>query len=640
MDNLQEKDEVLYGFQGKWLRVNLSDGTLAEQTFEEEVLKKFLGSSGMGTKILYEETGPETDPLGPENVLIFAAGILNNTKALCAGRYQVISKSPLTGAFGEGNSGGTFGPMLRKAGYDGLIIKGKAERPVYLSLIEGEAKIEDASELWGLDSFVTSDKLKEVYGKKTVIACIGQGGENLIRYASIMNDGPEARCIGRAGMGAVMGSKNLKAIAVLGTAKTPVKHEQELLEDVREIGKKVSANLASGPLRKYGTAFSYIGSLTTGDAPIKNWQLGAHEGMDNLAATVMEQKMEIRPYNCSQCIIGCGLTVQVKEGKYAGIKTGGPEYETLGMLGSNLLIDDIQAVQKGNELCNRYGVDTISCGGAIAWAIEAYEYGYLTKEDTDGLELEWGNPDVMIELIHRICLRKNVGNLLAEGSYRASQIIGKGTEAFAIHVRGMDFPAHDPRAHVANAVAYVTNPRGACHQAGAHGSDSNPNGIETIHWNKEMVPGKPENVGSWVAELQNAMNMIDSVGACKFSPMVVGPSAITKHAQWINLITGWDLTPYDLAEVGERLHNLKWLYNYRCGVTRMDLVLPKRIATRKRGEGVNGDVLPSLDIMLSDYFYQRGWSEFGIPLSETLERLGISEYMPDNLVVGPKLAEG
>ncbi|SKC81613.1 aldehyde ferredoxin oxidoreductase family protein [Maledivibacter halophilus] len=633
-------NNIIYGYQGKWLGVDLTSGVLKDQIFEEEVLKKFLGSSALGTKILYEETGPETKPLGPDNVLIFASGFFNNTRCLLGGRYQVISKSPLTEGFGEGNSGGTFGPMLKKAGYDGVIIKGRAEKPVFLSIIDGVAQIEDAKELWGLDTFITSEKLQKKYGSKAVVSCIGQGGENLVKYASIMNDGPEARCIGRSGMGAVMGSKNLKALVVYGSKKSNILYEEELIEDIKNISKKLGKDLKEHPFRKYGTPFAYAGSLATGDLPIKNWQLGAYEGMNELSASAIERKMEIKPYFCSQCILGCGITVHVKEGKYASIKTGGPEYETLGMLGANLLITDPQAVQYGNELCNRYGIDTISCGSTIAWAIEAFEYGYITKNETQGLELRWGDSDMMIELIERIVFRRDIGDILAEGSYRASQAIGNNSEAFAVHVRGLDLPAHDPRAHVSSAVAYVTTPRGACHQAGAHSSNSKPNAIETVRWSKEMVPGKPENVGSWVAELQNAMNMADSLGACKFSGLVLGGSPISKHAEWINLITGWNMTPTDIAEVGERIHNLKWLYNYRCGTTRKDLAMPTRISTRKRGEGVNGNELPAIDIMLSDYFYQRGWSEFGIPLPETLEKLKIIEYMPENYTAGPKLSKG
>jgi len=291
-------------------------------------------------------------------------------------------------------------------------------------------------------------------------------------------------------------------------------------------------------------------------------------------------------------------------------------------------------------LCNRYGIDTISAGSAIGWAIEAYDEGYLTKEDTNGLELKWGDPDVMIELLHRIVRKEDVGALLAEGSAKASEIIGGNSGAFAVHVRGLDLPAHDPRSHLASAVAYVTNPRGACHQAGAHSFDKNPKGIETIRWDKKMEPGSSENVGSWVAELQNAMDMIDSLGACKFSGFVLGASPISKYTEWVNYITGWDLKPSEVAEIGERLHNLKWLYNYRCGVTRKDLILPPRISTRKRGAQDNAEHLPAIDIMLSDYFYQRGWSEFGIPLPETIKRLGLEEYAPKDLKAGPELVIG
>lgn len=624
----------------KWLRVNLEDGSFEEEIFNEETIRKFLGASALGTKILYEETGPETDPLGPENVLIFAAGYFNNTKCLLGGRYHIMAKSPITNGIGEGNSGGTFGPMLRRAGYSGVIFNGMSPNPVYLSIINGKPVLDSAKYIWNQDSFETSEKLKEIHGAEAVVACIGQGGENKVKYAAVMNDGEEARCAGRSGMGAVMGSKNLKAIVVFGSEERFVKHEEELNEDVKRIATEVGKDLKEHPFRKYGTPFAYAGSLATGDLPIKNWQLGVADDMDKLSVPELEKKMEISPYYCSQCILGCGVSVKINEGKYASIKTGGPEYETLGMLGSNLMLTDAQAVQHCNELCNRYGIDTISCGSTIGWAIEAFENGILSTEDTDGIELKWGDADTIIELIRKIALRDGVGDLLAEGSYRASQKIGKNSEAFAVHVRGLDLPAHDPRAHVSSAIAYVTAPRGACHQAGAHSYNKNPKAIESIRWDKEMVPGNSENVGSWVAELQNAMNMSDSLGACKFASFVLGGSPITHYAKWVSLITGWDVKAVDLAEVGERIHNLKWLYNYRCGTTRDELKMPARIATRKRGEGENSEVLPLTDLMLSDYFNQRGWSEFGIPMPETLEKLGLSEYIPSDLVVGPSLFKG
>lgn len=633
-------EKKYYGYQGKWLEVDLTKGSLKDRVFEEATLKKYLGSSAMGTKILCDETGPETDPLGPDNVIIFAAGFLNNTKALLGGRYQVISKSPLTNAFGEGNSGGTFGPALKRSGYDGVIVKGASEKPVYIAINNGVGTIESADGVWGRDSFETSDILQEKYGKKAVVACIGAGGENLVKYAAVMNDGHEARCVGRAGMGTVMGSKKLKAIVALGEHETQVMYPDKLNEDVKKIAKELGPSLKDNPFRKYGTPFAYTGALATGDLPIKNWSVGMDENMKKLTIDTLEKKMDLSAYFCKQCILGCGVTVQVTEGKYKSGKTGGPEYETMAMLGSNLLIDDIQAVQWGNELCNRYGIDTISAGSTIGWAIEAFEQGYITKEDTDGLELKWGDPDVMIELIHRIAKKENIGKLLAEGSAKAAEIIGGNSDAFAVHVRGLDFPAHDPRSHLASAIAYVTNPRGACHQASAHNLDKNPTGIETIRWDKALVPGSSEHVGSWVAELQNAMNMIDSLGACKFSGTVLGASPITKYTEWINAITGWELQPADVAEVGERIHNLKWLYNFRCGATRKDFKLPPRISTRKRGALDNAEHLPSIDIMLSDYFYQRGWSEFGMPLPETIERLGLEEYALADVHPGPKLEIG
>lgn len=626
----------LYGYAGKWLRVDLTHGTFKDEVFDEATLRKYLGSSAMGAKILMDETDGSTDPLGPDNVLIFACGILTNTRALCCGRYQVIAKSPLTDGFGEGNSGGTFGPMIRRAGYDGIIFNGKAEKPVYLVLFENDVHLESAEELWGKDSFETSDILRARHGDKAVVACIGQAGEHLVKFAAVMNDGEEGRCAGRTGMGAVMGSKNLKAIVAYGTQQIPLYDKEGFAADVQAVGRAAAPGIKTGASRNHGTPGGWAGYTKIGEMPIKNWQLGIMDGIEKLNIEVYEEKLNVKPYFCAQCVVGCGRSVQVKEGKYASIRTGGPEYETLGCLGSNLMINDVEAIQMGNELCNRYGIDTISGGSVIAWGMEAYEYGLITREMTGGLELNWGDPDVMLELLRQIAYREGIGDLLAEGTKKASEKLGKGSDVFAVHVRGLEPPAHDPRGHVSNGIQYMTCPRGASHECSAHSNEAKPNKYSTVKFKGTLTAGKSEGMGTWFAEMQNPATMIDTIGACRISSNAIGADCVGIYTRWINLMTGWDMTPEEFTLIGERIHTLKWLYDLRCGHTRKDMELPLRLTTRKRGWGVNADTLPDTGLMLAEYLQQKGWTEFGVPLPETIERLGLSEYAPDsNVLVGP-----
>ena len=633
-------DRVTYGFAGKWLRVDLTNETLKEETFPEEMLRKYIGSSALAAKILMDETDGDTDPLGPDNVLIFAAGILNNTKALCCGRYQVVAKSPATDGYGEGNSGGSFAPMIKRAGYDGIIFNGKAKKPVYLALIEGEVKLESAEEYWGMDSFEVSDALRERYNKKAVVACIGQAGENLVKIAAVMNDGEEGRCAGRCGMGAVMGSKNLKAIVAYGTKKTPMFDEQGFAENVKEVSRGCAQTIKNGGSRAHGTNGGWVAYTKIGEEPVKNWKLGYMEGIEKLGVDVMEEKLNIKPYFCAQCIVGCGRSAQVTEGKYKSIRTGGPEYETVGLLGSNLMITDIEAVQMGNEMCNRYGIDTISGGSVIGWGMEAYELGLITKEDTNGLELKWGDADVMLELLRRIAYREDIGDLLAEGVKKASEKLGKGSDQFAVHVRGLEPPAHDPRSHVSNGIMYVTCPRGASHECSAHSNEAKPNKYSTVKFNDTLTPGVSKNMGTWFAEMQNPATVIDPIGACRIASNQIGSDCLKIYTDWINLMTGWDLTTEELSLMGERLHTLKWLYNYRCGMRREDMKLPERLSLNYRGEGGNAETLPHIELMLAEYFTQKGWSEFGIPLPETIKRLGLEEEFEQynqDVLVGPAM---
>ncbi len=610
------------GYMSKVLRVDLTAGTFSIQTFGDEVLRKYIGGSGLGTKILYDETDQYTDPLGPENRLIFMTGPIVGTRALNSGRYHVVTKSPLTGIFGESSSGGTFGPELKFAGFDGIVFMGISPAPVYLWIENGKPELKDASHLWGSDTYEVDEKLKSELGKDIVTCSIGPAGERLVRIASIMNDGTDARAAGRCGVGAVMGSKKLKAIAVRGSQKPPTADEQALINSVKKWGPVI---VKSTGWAKIGTSNGIEGAEAIGNLPVKNWSQGNFPGVKTINGYYMADTILTKRYYCEKCVMGCGRTVEVKQGKYKSTEGGGPEYETIGHMGSNCLIDNIDAIALANELCNRYGIDTISTGAAVAFAMEAYERGLITKEMAGGLEIKWGDPDVLIALVKKIASREDIGYLLGEGTRAAAKTLGGVAEEFAVHVKGLEFPAHDPRNAVGTGLQFATSARGACHLSSfTHdfeigctfpelGYDKSPNRWE--------INGK----GEFIAKFQNVMGMFDSLTHCKFLVYGLGDSIIKTMLDWVNAVTGWDMTFDEFMLTGERIFNLKRLYNVKHGISRKDDTLPPRILTHKRGTGGAAENLPFLGAMLSDYYQYRGWDEFGIPTKATLERLGLDE---------------
>jgi aldehyde:ferredoxin oxidoreductase len=609
------------GYMGKVLRVNLTTGETSLQVFDDAVLRKYIGGSGLGAKILFDETGPETDPLGPENRLIFMTGPVVGTKAFNSGRYHVVTKSPQTGIFGEANSGGTFGPALKEAGFDGLVFTGKSPRPVFLWLDDGKVEIRDAGHLWGKDTFEVDESLKNELGQDIVTCSIGPAGERLVRFAAIMNDGVHSRTAGRCGVGAVMGSKMLKAIAARGKQQVVVADPAALVASTKKWGKLIVERTGWA---KIGTANGIEGSENIGNLPIKNWRQGNFAGVKTINGYHMADTILTRRYYCDKCIMGCGRTVHVKEGKYATVEGGGPEYETLGIMGSNCLVDNLEAIAKANELCNRYGMDTISAGAAVAFAMEAFERGIITKQMTAGLEIAWGDPDVLIELIHRIAQRKDIGNLLAEGTARAAKELGGVASEFVVHVHGLDFPAHDPRNATGTGLQFATSARGACHLSSFTHDFEIGCTFPELGYDKSPERWDVKGKGEFISKFQNVMGMFDSLVLCKFLVYGLGDSIIKTLVEWVNSVTGWDMTFDEFITTGERIFNIKRLYNGRHGMSRKDDILPPRIMSHMRGSGGAAANLPHLGLMLSEYYQYRGWDEFGLPTKETIERLGLS----------------
>jgi len=613
------------GYIGKVLRVDLTQGKTTVQTFSEETLRKYIGGSGLGARILYDETTPETDPLGPENPLIFMTGPLTGTRAVNFGRHQVVTKSPSTGAYGEANSGGTWGANLKRAGYDGIVFTGKAKKPVYVFINNGDVKIKDAEHLWEKDTYEVDEILKAELGPKVVTASIGQAGENLVKFAAIMNDGAEGRAAGRCGVGAVMGSKNLKAIAVCGNIQPYIAREEEFKASVKDWAVKIRNN-TNDALGQFGTSVGLVSVEALGNLPIKNWSKGRfEEGAKKICGQAMAESILTKRYHCAQCVIGCGRTVHVKEGPFAGVEGGGPEYETLGMLGSNCLIDNIEAIAKGNELCNRYGLDTISTGSTIAFAMECYEKGIITKDQLGGLELKWGDPHAMVKMIEKIALRQDVGYVLAEGTRIASQMLGGIAAEFAVHVRGLEFPAHDPRACYSTGLEFATSNRGACHLSSfTHDFEFGGGLPEDLGYEGNLDRFDVKGKGEYIATMQNLMCMFDSLTGCKFVIFGLGDKTVSTMVEWLNMATGWDVTKEEFMETGARIFNLKRMYNIRHGQSRKDDVLPPRILTHMRGEGGAADTLPHIGYLLNEFYKYRGWDETGIPKEETLEKLGLA----------------
>lgn len=613
---------MLGGYTGKVLNINLTTGDKTIENYSEDILRKYLGASGLATKILYDRTNGDTDPLGPENHLIYMTGPFAGTKVPTSGRHEITAKSPLTGIFGEGDVGGTWGLTLKKAGYDGIIIHGSAHKPVYILINNGEVDVIDANGLWGLDTFETDTKIKEIHGKEASVSCIGPAGEKQVLVACIMHGGKDARAVGRTGLGAVMGSKNLKAVVVIGNNPVLVKNEDGLKASLKRILPKVVDNTQS--LKHLGTAGGAIMAEKIGDLPVKNWSRGDWKEVENISGQRMADTILKKNYYCGSCPIGCGRDVEIKNGPYKGVSGAGPEYETVGLLGANCMIDDLEAIAYGNEICNRLGIDTISTGGAIAFAMELYEKGIISDTDTGGINLAWGNSEAMIETIKLIGNKEGIGNILGMGVRKASEKIGGISSEFAIHVKGLEFPAHDPRGMNSLAVGYATSNRGACHlHAGGFYFEKGVTMPEVGYTDAQERLGS-DGKGKLTYHGQNIMCIMDSLKLCKM--LLFGRVTLTEIVEWIEYAIGWKFTVEELLEAGERIFNLQRLYNVEyCGISRKDDTLPSRILSQPRLDEATGKSVPALGKMLYEYYEIRGWTSEGIPTEERIKKLSLND---------------
>jgi aldehyde:ferredoxin oxidoreductase len=606
------------GYAGKILHVDLSKRNQRVEDLSEGEARAYIGGSGLAAKRLWEMTSNETDPLGPENVLIFMTGPFTGTKVPLSGRHEVVAKSPLTGIYGESDVGGRWGTELKKVGFDGAVITGKSAGHAYVWINEGGVELRGADHLWGLDTYEASSILRRETDQKAIEACIGPAGERLARIAAIMHDGRDARAAGRCGLGAVMGSKNLKAIVVKGDKDVAVVDTKRISEMTKKLAPKILKNTKR--LADYGTSQSVTTFEELGDLPVRNWKQGSwKEGAEKLSGVTMAKSILKGRYFCGACIVGCGRAVAIDHGEYAGVEGAGPEYETMALLGANTLTDDLGAVAKAHELCNRYGLDVISTGGVIGFALEAAEQGILKGESDEETDLAWGNGKGVVNLVEKMGRREGLGYLLGEGVMRASAKLGIGSEAFALHVKGLEPPGHDPRAYNSLAVGYATGNRGACHLQGMSYAFERAVTMPELGLTEVQDRFGTVKKGELVAKTQDLMSLFDSIKLCKF--LLYGGVKLTHILEWFNAVTGWEMNRTEIMRVGERIYNLKRMYNVRCGITRKDDTVPTRMLREKRGDGGAAENLPPFSDTLDEYYSYRGWDQNGIPTKTKLLEL-------------------
>ena len=594
---------------------------------------QFLGGNGFGTKVLWDEVGRDVDPLSPENKLIFAAGPLTGTIFPTSGRLEVISKSPLTGIYGDANAGGHFTPELKRSGFDMIVFEGRSPKPVCLWVHNGEVEIRDASNVWGKGTHETEAILRSDIGDNRVqVASIGPGGENLVRYAAVMTHGCAAA---RAGVGCVMGSKNLKAVAALGNLEIPIAKRDEFLKACLDAQKEILKNPFTPGLTRFGTPQLSVPMSEVGRFPTKNHQQGHFEFIEDISAERIEKDHFVRRIACFACPIGCHHIVEVKEGKHKGTALV-IEYETVNALGARCWNRDLPSIIRADYLCDDYGLDTISTGASIAFAMELHEKGILTSNDTD-LDLTWGNSDTILELITRIAYRKEFGNVLAEGVRRAAEAIGKGSAYYAMHIKGQEISAQDGRAQQSMGLAQATSSRGADHLKGFPTIDEMGYPTEAVQrYGKQYLPEIVDPTQTKykpmvVKDGEEFCAVIDSVGICKFGTLFPPALYWEPVAGALALITGMELDASKLRTIGERIVNLQRMYNVRHGLSRKDDRQPRRLLEEKSPSGRAKGHVVYLDKMLDEYYELRGWNKTtGLPTEQKLKNLGL-EYAVNEL---------
>jgi len=600
----------------KLLIVDLTRGDIREQAVDPSYVLGFIGGSGLGARLLWDSLGPESDPLDPASPLLWINGPLTGTGGPTTGRSAICARSPQTGLWGESNIGGFVGPELRFAGYDGVLITGRANQPVYLWIHNGRVELRDAFHLWGkADTYETQRIVKSEVGESQArVACIGLAGENSVPYAAILSD--HGRLAGRTGMGAVMGAKNLKAIAVRGTGKIVLAQESDYKRSRVEANKFLLGENLTAVWRETGTAGGAEYLQMLGDMPQKYWTQGTFEGTSNISGGTMAETILTGKTACQGCVISCGRAVTINDGPYAtGGEVKGPEYETVAALGSQLLIDDLAAITALGNRCDAVGVDTISAGGVLALAHLMFDRGIISTKDTGGLELHWGDPKPCFQLIEQIARREGFGSLLAQGAQALAAHFG--VQELAVHVNNLEVPMHDPRAMSGSALVYVTSPRGACHNQSDYFFVEMGNSIDELDIPMTM---RLEDGGKarYVARHQDYRSVCNSLVTCFFA--ATPPWTVVKL---LIAATGHEWTLEEMMLAGERAWNMKRAINCRLGLTRATEKLPKLLLEALPDGGTEGHV-PDVDGMLKEYYAARDWDlATGKPSRNKLESLGL-----------------
>ncbi len=624
-----------YGYNRKIARIDLSNHSVKVEEPEESTYKRYLGGRGLGVYYLFRDLPPRIDPLGLENELIFATSVLTGTPIAGMARYSIVSKSPLTGGYGEAEAGGYFGAELKAAGFDCLIVKGASTTPIYLFVTDGKVEFLDASSLWGKPTKDAQEQIRRDLGDRLVrVSLIGPAGENLVRFSNIMHELKFAH--GRGGLGAVMGSKKLKAVAVRGHGKLQLKSPDKVQETAKWMAEHWKEFPGAVTRSTYGTADSVLPLDSSGILPTRNFQGGSFAEAEKISGETMKSTILSGTDGCYACPLRCKREVSATEPYRTDVSYGGPEYETIAAFGSLCEIGDLAAISKANELCNAYSLDTISAGSAIAFAMECCEHGILTEKDTGGIKLRFGNVDGMLQLIDMIAYRRGIGNVLAEGVKRAAEKIGKGSDRFALHVKGKEMPMHDPRGKTGLALAYAVSPTGADHLQHPH----DPVFINPAKSQEELgiIRGVtvddlgPDKVRVFIYG-QLWWGLLDCLGACKFVFIPHG-AGVLKPSDLVDLVsasTGWDTSLWTLMKDSERALNLARIFNIREGFTASDDTLPDRFFGelafgQRKGSKVDRR---QFDGALRLYYEMMGWDgDTGVPSAAKLHELDLAWANP------------
>lgn len=600
----------MFGWTGKLLRVNLTDKTIKKESLNLEEARKYIGARGLGTKIFMNEVDPKVEPFSPENKLIFMTGPLTGTLASSAGRYEVVAKAPLTGTIGASNSGGHFGPELKYAGYDGIIFEGKSEKPVYLYINDDDVELRDASNVWGKDVFETTDILVNETEEDVRVACIGPGGEKLVLFATVMND--KNRAAGRSGLGAVMGSKNLKAVVVRGTKSVEVAKPKEFLEACKDARKKLKEHPVTGEgLAVYGTQILVNILNQTGALPTRNWRDGGiFEHAEDTSGEALTEKYLVRNKGCFGCNIGCGRLTRIPDGKFKSFGEG-PEYEAGWSYGADCGVKNLAAICKANFICNELGIDPITMGSTIACAMELYDKGILTREEL-GQDLPFGDEDAIVDFTRMTGLREGFGDKMALGSYRMAEMYGH--PELSMSVKKQEMPAYDGRGVQGMGLEYATSNRGGCHVRGYLTSP------EVLGIPAKLDPLVTTDKAAWLKTFQDLTAVVDSAGICLFTTFAIG---LPEISQMLRTALGWEYTDEEILQMGERIWNLEKLFNIEAGFTKEDDTLPDRLLKEPLPSGPAKGRVNELDVMLKEYYEVRGWGEDSVPTEEKLKELSI-----------------